>query len=78
VVEGEEMALEVEGLPREIRRRLLKRAIETLRDDPAPWREDGLDRLLETLESGGRATLAGVLASGGATWRLRRAPPRRL
>lgn len=78
-VEGEELELEIHDLPREIRRRLVKRAIESFRAPAdAPWREDGLDRLLETLEGGGRATLAGVLASGGAIWRFRRAPPRRL
>jgi len=78
-VEGEELEMEVVGLPREIRRRLVRRAIETFRDPgDAPWREDGLDRLLESLDEGGRATLAGVMASGGATWRFRRAPPRRL
>ena len=77
--EGEALVLNVEGLPREIRRRLVKRAIDALRETPAaPWREDGVNRLLATLEGGGRATLAGVVATGGAPWRLRRAPPRRL
>ncbi len=78
-VEGETIALRIAGLPRELRRRLVKRAIETLRAPAdASWREDGLDRLLAALEGGGRATLAGVLASGGELWCFRRAPPRRV
>ena len=34
-------------------------------------------RLLATLEQGGTATLAGVKAIGGGTWRFEPAPPRK-
>ena len=79
-IRGEELELDIEGLPREIVRRLARRAIETIRAESnltGDWREDGLDRLLDTLASGKRATLAGVLCGGGTTWRFRPAPPRR-
>lgn len=77
---GEGIELDMAGLPREIVRRLVRRAIEEVRAAgglAGGWREDGLDRLLVTLGAGGRATLAGVLCSGGAVWRFRPAPPRR-
>ena len=67
------------GLPREIRRRIARRAIENVRRAGAlshAWREDGLDRLLDTLDTGARATLADVLCTGGAVWRFEPAPPR--
>lgn len=77
---SEEVAVEAEGLPRELRRRLARRAIETVRRGAGlagPWREDGLDRLLTTLDAGGGATLGGVMCRGGERWTFRPAPPRR-
>lgn len=77
---GDEIAVDAEGLPREIRRRLARRAIEDVRRGAGlagPWREDGLDRVLATLDAGGAATLGGVLCRGGARWTFRSAPPRR-
>ncbi|MGZ8361896.1 MAG: tRNA lysidine(34) synthetase TilS, partial [Allosphingosinicella sp.] len=77
---GAEILVEPEGLPRELRRRLAFRAIEHVRGAAGlkgPWREDGLDRLLATLDGGGAATLAGVACRGGASWTFRPAPPRR-
>jgi len=77
--EGEMQMLDPAGLPREIRRRLVRRAIEGARDSAGlqgSWREDGMDRLLETLENGGRASLAEVLCTGGPVWRFAPAPPR--
>ena len=74
------VAIEAGGLPRELRRRLARRAIEAVRREAGlagPWREDGLDRLLATLDAGGTATLGGVLCKGGESWRFRPAPPRR-
>ena len=79
-VQGEGIEIDIAGLPREIVRRLTRRAIATIRAErglTGEWREDGLDRLLATLGAGGRATLAGVLCSGGAQWCFRLAAPRR-
>lgn len=63
------------GLPREIQRRLLVRAIERL--GGATPRGPDIDNLLRQLESGKVGTLAGVRAEGRDSWRLRAAPPRR-
>lgn len=79
-VGGDALEVDVSGLPREIARRLARRAIETVRAERGltrAWREDGVDRLLEALGAGKQVTLAGVLCSGGAIWRFRPAPPRR-
>lgn len=79
-VRGAELEIEMAGLPREIARRLARRAIETIRAESGlggDWREDGLDRLMESLARGERGTLAGVLCEGGATWRFRPETPRR-
>lgn len=72
--------IDVEGLPRELRRRLLSRTIGDIRrrfDQPWSGSED-VEGLLSTLEAGGTATLAEVMASAsGSRWSLRPAPPRR-
>lgn len=65
--------------PPEIRRRLVRRAVLTLAtegNDELRRRE--LDPLLETLAAGGKATLRGVLCSGGGEWRFEPAPQRKL
>ena len=73
-VEDGMVRLDPEGLPRELRRRLCRRAVETL----APgWDSEGLDGLLDALDSGAIATLAGVQATPGPEWRFRRAAPHR-
>lgn len=72
--------LDVAGLPREMKRRLLVRAIAEARAGHglAPWTgAEDVETLLCTLERGGTGTQAGIMASGGAVWRLRLAPPRR-
>lgn len=77
---GETLTIDAEGLPRELRRRLVRRAIEEVRRGAGlagPWREDGLDRVLTALAEGGAATLGGVLCRGGESWTFRPAPPRR-
>jgi len=74
---AEAVEVDAGGLPREIRRRLAKRAIETVRGAAAiggDWREDGLDRVLAALDEGLTVTLGGVLCAG---WRFSLAPPRR-
>jgi tRNA(Ile)-lysidine synthase len=76
-----ECRIDPRGLPRELRRRLLKRAIRALRDvhdlRPAWSGAEDVDRLLAALEKGETATRAGLIATAGTTWRLRLAPARR-
>lgn len=64
--------------PREIRRRIARRAILGLATEGrgAEFRGPELDRLLTVLARGGKATLRGVLCSGGEEWRFVKAPPR--
>jgi tRNA(Ile)-lysidine synthase len=80
--------LDATGLPYELRRRLVARAIDWVRcgedgrksghRELAPLRGDGLDRILDTLDSGGTGTIAGVKASAkGGEWRFSEAPARR-
>jgi tRNA(Ile)-lysidine synthase len=73
VVTPSAIALDIADLPPELQRRVLLRAFAALGaaepDGPA------LDRLRAKLGGGGTATLGGVQAKGGATWRLCRAPP---
>jgi tRNA(Ile)-lysidine synthase len=66
------------GLPSEILRRLVGRAVIQLATEgsASDLRGRELDQLLETLRSGGRATLRGVLCSGGPEWGFVPAPNR--
>lgn len=65
--------------PFEIRRRIVRRSVAALategRANPLRGRE--LDHLVAVLSKGGKATLRGVLCSGGAEWRFSAAPRRR-
>ncbi|HEX8640437.1 MAG TPA: tRNA lysidine(34) synthetase TilS [Allosphingosinicella sp.] len=70
------LELDPVGVPAELRRRLMLRALRRI-DSQAEPRGNELSRLLQVLEQGGTATLAGVKCSGGRTWRVERAPPRR-
>jgi tRNA(Ile)-lysidine synthase len=64
--------------PQEIRRRIVRRAILALATEgDAELRGREIDQLLTTLEAGEKATLRGVLCSGGAEWRFAPAPQRR-
>lgn len=78
-----EHRLDVTDLPREVRRRLTRRAIAAVRDIDATiegrWSDAAnIESLLDALESGRKATQAGVLASARAgIWCFRPAPPRR-
>jgi tRNA(Ile)-lysidine synthase len=72
---GAGIALDPSGLPRELRRRLLIQAIETLGGETPPGPK--LAAALDAVEEGGTTTLAGVKIEGGAIWRLSTAPPRR-
>jgi len=90
-VGGGEVRLTVGDLPRELLRRLVRRAIGDVREGMAEAQIDGggaiegdwsaavnIERLLDALIAGKRATQAGVIASPRAgIWRFRAAPPRR-
>ena len=62
-------------VPRELQRRLLLTAFAEL-GAPRP-RGPELTRAMDVLAKGGVTTLGGLKLQGGATWRLRLAPPRR-
>jgi tRNA(Ile)-lysidine synthase len=74
VVAAGEVRLDVAGLPDEIVRRLVRRAIAALAPGADPRGPDAV-RLAARLAAGGTGTLAGVRASGGATWQFRPAKP---
>jgi tRNA(Ile)-lysidine synthase len=65
--------------PREIRRRIARRAILSLATEGSgDLRGPALDKVLAALAAGRKATLRGVLCSGGRQeWRFAKAPPRR-
>ncbi len=73
--DGDALVVDPSELPRELQRRLLLAAFAEL-GAPRP-RGPELARALDTLRKGRTTTLAGLKLEGGATWRLRSAPPRR-
>lgn len=81
VAEGGAVALDPGGLPRELRRRLVERAVATVRAAHGlgpDWRETGLDPLLAALDAGGTGTIAEVIGKAkAAIWHFALAPPRR-
>lgn len=74
--EQDAITLTAADLPRELQRRIVLRAIERL-GDPVPRGAD-LDRALDRLADGRSCTLGSLKLVGGTTWRLSRAPPRRV
>jgi tRNA(Ile)-lysidine synthase len=64
--------------PREIRRRIIRRAILKLATEGggAELRGREIDQILAALRTGKRATLRGVLCIGGPEWRFAQAPAR--
>jgi tRNA(Ile)-lysidine synthase len=76
VVAGDQVTVDPTDIPIEIARRVVQAAIRSINRDAVPRGED-VGRLLEALESGGVATLAGVRCAGGALWRFSVAPPHR-
>lgn len=82
-VQGEDVRVDAVELPREVRRRLVRRAIAEVRalaglTEPAFGEASNVEALLDGLEAGRRVTQAGVLASvRDGRWRLRPAPARR-
>ncbi len=82
-IDGATVSIDPADLPRELRRRLARRAIGSVRDaagitTPA-WSESAnIEALLDSLAAGRRVTQAGVIAAPqGTGWRFRPAPPRR-
>lgn len=75
---GDILQFQPRGIPREIRRRVIARAIASLASEGAAGELRGreVDRLLVELSAGRKATLRGVLCSGGEQWRFQRAPAR--
>lgn len=67
--------LDADGLPRELQRRLVGRALQAL--GARELRGPEVDRLLDRLAAGRSATLGGISARGGKVWRFSVAPPRR-
>lgn len=76
IASGARVEVDAQGLPRELQRRLLVRALRQLGAADEP-RGPEVDRLLDRLAAGGGGTLAGAKARGGAIWILELAPPRR-
>ncbi len=76
VADAHTVGLDVAGLPGELVRRLVVRAIFHLNPAATPRGPDVV-RLIFRLESGGRATLGGIVATGGPLWRFKIAPSHR-
>ncbi len=80
---GQTVRIDVDGLPRELTRRLARRAIgqviATAGIAAPKWNDAAnIEALLDALAAGKRATQAGVVVSPqGAEWRFRPAPARR-
>lgn len=80
IQDGRTWRVDVAQLPRELRRRFVLRAIDEARRGSgltAPWRREGVGRLLDLIDAGRAATLAGVKCGGGSVWRFEIAPARR-
>lgn len=78
-VGDDKITLAVKELPRELRRRLLSRAVNMLASEGrnVPIRGRQSDRLMYALNQGKKVTLKGVLCSGGDSWTFAKAPPRK-
>jgi len=77
--DGEQLLFQAKGIPRELRRRVVGRAVARLASEGQGARLRGreIDRLLAELAAGRKATLRGVLCSGGGEqWRFQKAPAR--
>jgi tRNA(Ile)-lysidine synthase len=73
---GGNLSFHHDGLPNELKRRIVLFCIRRLVPEAAP-RSDELTRLVSGLEAGRIATLAGVKCTGGEFWLFSVAPPRR-
>jgi len=75
-LDGNGATIDVAGLPRELRRRLLLAMFARLAPG-AEMRGDAVDRLLQSLDAQKVATLAGFRCDPGPPWRVSRAAARR-
>lgn len=77
--EGNQIVYRPTDAPREIRRRIVRRAVVALATEGggAELRGREIDQIIVALRTGKRATLRGVLCIGGPEWRFTRAPARR-
>lgn len=76
--DGGVLFVKAEGLPREIRRRMMLRALGLLASEGrnVPIRGREAERLLTALDSGRSNTLRGVRCAGGKEWTFAKAPAR--
>ena len=74
-VTGKAIKIDASGLPRELQRRLLVKAL--YQAGERDLRGPEVERLLETLNAGNIATLGSSRLAGGTPWRLEPAPPHR-
>jgi tRNA(Ile)-lysidine synthase len=71
-----EVSCDVGGLPPELKRRLLLRAL-ALMDPLLEPRGDAIDLVLTKMESGASAMIGDILCKGGPHWQFAKAPARR-
>lgn len=71
-----DILLDIKGLPNEIQRRLLLRALLRIDSEIAP-RGAAVERLMAELKAGKTVTIGNILCRGGDVWRITSAPPRR-
>jgi tRNA(Ile)-lysidine synthase len=76
---GDQLVYTPTDAPREIRRRIIRRAVLSLATEGGASEPRGreIDQVLAALRTGKRATLRGVLCVGGSEWRFSRAPARK-
>jgi tRNA(Ile)-lysidine synthase len=75
--EAGQLRLSRTDFPRAVLRRVLLRMIAMVNDDAPPPRGPSVDQALVQLFAGKSVSLSDCVATGGATWTVGRAPPRR-
>lgn len=75
--DGDALVIQATDLPSYFQRTLIEHAILQFAPDGAALRGEEVDNILAALRSDGKATLRGLLFSGGERWRVVPAPPQR-
>lgn len=75
--DGEGLALDPDGLPREYLRRLLAQMVHLVAPDAPEPRGEGIEQAIIQLFRGRKISIGACVVSGGPRWKVRRAPPRR-